>query len=115
MRPNRLIVRAYLARGAWLWVLARALLLAVLVFAPSFAPRDPTLPSPAEMLFRPSPVAMLWTVMLSVMLGWADVGRRRERALLGNLGVRPLHLTAFFAVTAAAGETVVVLVAGFFP
>lgn len=91
MRPNPLVVRAYLARGAKLWVLTRALLIVAFLFANA----DP---------FRLSAVEFVGVITLSAALGFLETRRHRERALLGNLGVSPLVLGAMFTGPALAGE-----------
>jgi hypothetical protein len=91
MRTDPLIVRAYLTRGAKLWLLARALL--TLGFMQ--AAIDP---------FRLSAVAFVTVVVLSVALGFLEIRRHRERALLGNLGVSPFMLGALFTGPALVGE-----------
>ena len=91
MRPNRLIVRAYLLRGARLWLGSRGLVSLMLLLR-GFDP------------LRLSSVAMLTMIVLSVAVCFADTRRLRERALLGNLGVSPFILGALFAGPAIIGE-----------
>lgn len=98
MRPNPLIVRAYLFRGALLWIVTRAAITGVLVLAGGNA-------------LRLSTAALIEVVLLIVALGWIETRRHRERSLLGNLGVSPLALSAFFAGPALLGEIVVRIVA----
>lgn len=91
MCPNLLIARAYVARGARLWVALRGLVTAVLLLG-------------AGDLFRPSFSTASQIVVLSVAIGFVDIHRRRERALLGNLGLGPSAITMFFGVPALLGE-----------
>ena len=91
MRPNPLIARAYVVRGAKLWAVTRAAL--SLAFA--LAGENP---------IRFSTAAMVGVMVLSVSLGYFDVRMRRESTLLGNLGVSASHLAAFFAAPALVGE-----------
>lgn len=93
MRPNALIMRAYLIRGALLWVVARAAITAALVLAG------------ADALIL-SATALVETILLIVALGWIETGRRREHDLLANLAVSPLILSFLFAVPALLGEFV---------
>lgn len=91
MRPNRLIVRAYLSRTARLWLGARALLCGVSLLAG----------------MNPVPLsagAAVEIVLLSVGLSVLETHRRRERALLSNLGIGPFALGALFVAPAMIGE-----------
>jgi len=98
MRPNPLIIRAFLTRGAWLWIGARLLASAVIALAGT-NPLDFSL------------MASLLIVGVSTALGAVDVVRRHERALLENLGVSRMMLLAFFAGPAALGELGIALAA----
>jgi hypothetical protein len=91
MRPNSLVVRAYLFRGALLWIVARAAITGALVLAGSDA-------------VKLSTTALVEVVLLIVALGWIETRRHRETALLANLGVSPLLLSVFFAGPALLGE-----------
>lgn len=91
MRPNRLIVRTYLSRGTQLWLATRAMLSGVFLLAGL----DP---------LRLSTAAAVGTILLSVAVSFLETRRRRERAFLANLGVRPLVLGALFAAPALFGE-----------
>jgi hypothetical protein len=91
MRPNRLIVRAYLSRGARLWLVTRVLLSGVFLLAGT---------NPVQL-----PVATgVEIVLLSIGVSFLETRRRRERAFLANLGVRPVMLGALFAGPAMLGE-----------
>lgn len=92
MWPNSVIVRAYMFRGAKLWLLLRTLLTGLFLLGGS----------PSILL----PVSVLCGVVaLSVFLAFLDTYRYRERVLLGNLGVRPVVLGMLFLIPAAIGET----------
>ena len=101
MRPNPLVVRAYLLRGALLWIVARAAITGALVLAGGDA-------------LKLSTTALVEVVLLIVALGWIETRRRREGALLANLGVSPLILSVFFAGPALLGEFVLRFGAGLF-
>lgn len=94
MRPNSLVVRAYLLRGALLWIVARAAITGALVLAGSDA-------------LRLSTIALVEVVLLIVALGWIETRRRGESVLLANLGVSPILFTFFFAGPALLGESMV--------
>lgn len=96
MLPNRLVVRAYATRGFTLWFLVRLVISALLVMA-------------RENPLRVSPSAVLYIVVIVGVAGFADLKRRHELALLGNLGVSRGYLVAFFAVPAIAGEMLILL------
>ena|SRR5689334_14186861 len=91
MSPNRLIIRAHLRRGARLWLIARAMLSGVFLLAGT----NP---------FRLSAIVAVEIVLLTGAVSFIETHRRRERALLANLGVRPLILGALFAAPALIGE-----------
>jgi len=93
MRPNPLVVQAYLLRGALLWIVARAAIAGALVLAGGDA-------------LTLSTTALVEVVLLIVALGWIETRRRRESALLANLGVSPILLSVFFAGPALLGEFV---------
>jgi hypothetical protein len=94
MRPDRLIVRAYVTRAVKLWLLSRILITVVFVFGSV----DP---------LRLSVAAVLEVVLVVVAIGFLDIRRHHERALLDNLAVSPLTLVALFAGPALVGEIVV--------
>ena len=100
MRPNLLTTRAYLARGARLWIGARLFLSAPLLIAGI---------DPLDLTFK----AAVLIVAVSVMLGAADVYRRHERALLENLGVSRSVIFAVLALPAIVGELVISTAAAF--
>jgi uncharacterized RDD family membrane protein YckC len=91
MRPNRLIVRAYLSRGTRLWLITRAMLSGVFLLAGT---------NPVQL----SAAAGVEIILLSVVVSALETRRRRERAFLANLRVRPLMLGALFAGPAMVGE-----------
>ena len=90
MRPKSLIVRALLVRGLAMWIGARVL--AALVFMFAQIPVTLTVEAAIDL------------VVVAVALGFIDVGRRRERALLANLGIGATALAACLAAPAACGE-----------
>lgn len=83
MLPNSLVWRAYALRSARLWVGARAV--TALVLANAELPPFPR-----------SPGAGFLVVVIGTTLCFADLWRRRERVLTGNLGV---SLWAFAGVS----------------
>ncbi|MGK2961988.1 MAG: hypothetical protein ACSLFK_07545 [Gemmatimonadaceae bacterium] len=98
MRPNRLIVRAYVLRGTRLWLLTRAAIAGVFLLAGT----DPVrLPTPVMVAF----------IVLTVVTCFLDTYRHREGAFLGNLGVGPLHLAAIFVTPVLIGELTLRLLA----
>ena len=100
MRPNPLIARKYLARGARLWIGARILVSALLVLVGMDA---------LNLTFA----ATMMIVGGSLALGIADVYRRHERALLENLAVSRSALVVFFAGPAMLGELTISVAATF--
>lgn len=90
MLPQTLIARAYIARGLRMWFGTRALVTGILLLGASD--------------LRLSLPAMIQVVTLSIALCFVDTHRLRERALLGNLGIRPLTLATLFALPALLGE-----------
>jgi hypothetical protein len=102
MRPNRLIVRAYLSRGTRLWLITRAMLSGVILLAGI----NPV---------RLSAIAGVEIILLSVVVSVLETQRRRERAFLANLGVRPLTLGVLFAGPAVLGEVALRLGGAAFP
>ena len=91
--PDGLIVGTYVRRGAGLWIGMRAV---VTVFT-LLAQGDP---------LRPTAGMTIGIVAVSAALGLLETHRRRERALLGNLGVSLPALALMLAVPAAIGELV---------
>jgi len=94
MRPNRLLVRAFLLRGARIWLLTRLIVTVVSLFADAGAA-------------LPSVTLSTGVVLLAMVLSYADTIRHHERALLANLGIHPFVLAALFAGPAIAGEVIV--------
>lgn len=91
MRLPRTILKAYLRRGATMWLMMRLCVSAVLLFGRE----DP-------LHVAPSTVLMLIAATAGLTL--IDMRRRNERMLIGNLGYRPSVLSAIAVVPAAAGE-----------
>ena len=90
MLPNALIARAYVARGARIWLGARAILMVILWLGQSD--------------LKLSLLASIQVVALSIALSFIDTHRHRERALLGNLGMQPVTVDALFGLPALLGE-----------
>jgi hypothetical protein len=86
-----MIVRAYVGRGARLWLLTRLTVGIVASFA--------TL-NPLDVSTRNS----VGLVVVTAFACAAETTRRRELVLIGNLGVSYVQLAAFFALPAIAGE-----------
>jgi len=93
MLPNQLLARAYISRGARLWLLTRALVCGVFLFVGT---------NPLQL----SAAAIVGIVVLSVVLGFVETYSRRERVFVANLGLRPLWLGGLFAAPAIIGEVV---------
>ena len=100
MRPNPLIIRQYIVRGALLWVGVRLLVSAAVALAGL---------EPLHLTFS----SIMVIVGGSCVLGAVDVHRRHERALLENLAVSRAALVVLFAVPPVLGELRISLVANF--
>ena len=98
MSSNTLLVSRYLLRGSVLWVGVRLMASAALALSKA---------DPLHLTFT----ATLWLVALASALGWADVQRRRESILLGNLGISPLMTIAWFTIPATIGESLLAVAA----
>lgn len=99
MKPDSLIVRSYLWRSATIWLGARLMAAAALTAASS----DPV-PAAANTAGA--------LILITTLLGLADIHRRHERALLGNLGVSRTTLVALLAGPALIGELTLMIVSG---
>jgi hypothetical protein len=77
-----------------LWIVTRATVTGALVLAGGDA-------------IELSMTALVAIVLLIVALGWIETRRRREGALLANLGVSPFMLSVLFAGPALLGEFVI--------
>ena len=86
-----LLARAYVSRGARLWLITRALVSGAFLYLGT----NP---------LRLSAVAVGGIVVLSVVLGFVETYGRRERVFLANLALRPIFLSALFAAPAMIGE-----------
>jgi hypothetical protein len=91
MRPNLLITRNYLARGARLWIGVR-LMGSVMLALAGTNPLHPTF------------TTTMLIVGVSAVLGVVDMHRRHERALLQNLAVSRTSFLVLFAGPALLGE-----------
>ena len=86
-----------------LWVLVHALAFVALLMMGGSGSGAVTSPDP----LRPNP---LWVTVVCVALLLADVRRRGERALWGNLGVSTTQLGALSAGVCLVGETLLAIV-----
>jgi hypothetical protein len=93
-RPNVLVTRKYLARGARLWIGARLLVSALLILSGA---------DPLRLTFA---TAML-IVCGAVVVGLADLYRRHDRVLLENLAVSRTVVFVFLAAPAMLGELLI--------
>ena len=91
MASNTLVTTAFLFRGALLWAVTRATVSLFLVLGGGTGLAIPF-------------IMIVLVVATVVVLGWLDIRRRHERVLLGNLGIRPLLVTALLAGPAVLGE-----------
>lgn len=91
MWPNPILLRAYLLRGALIWLGVRMIVATIVFFAGG---------SPLQL----SAATSLEVVAISVILGFVEFSRRRERALLANLGVSRLILFWICLFPACVGE-----------
>ena len=97
----RCVLRALALRAAVIWALVHVLTFAALAMmqAADGARRlasDPVRPNP------------LWVTVVSTLLLMADVRRRGERALWGNLGVSTTQIAMLAALVCLVGETLLV-------
>ena len=90
--PPRLL-RTLLLRGATLWFLARLMGMAVLA-----AVSDPS-----------SPLLPAWAVVMTATLVLVDLHRRKELALLHNLGITTSSAVVVAATPAIGLEAVLVM------
>ena len=86
-----MLVRAYAARGARLWLATRAAVSVVFLFG-QLNPLDFSISGSMHM------------VAIAVGVSFLETHGRRERALLANLGVRQQMLAVLFIVPALVGE-----------
>jgi hypothetical protein len=91
------IARAYLARGAELWLLIR-LVISALFGATGTDPFHLATPTVAGI------------IALSLALGYIETARHREFVLLGNLSVSRTMLGAMLVAPAVAGEVILRLI-----
>jgi hypothetical protein len=96
LAANRLLVQAYLLRGATLWLLTRILASVMIALADA---------NPLTLSARSS----LLIIVVATTLGFAQTWRLHETVLLGNLGVSRAMLAIWFAVPAVVGELIVSL------
>jgi hypothetical protein len=98
-----MLVRTFVARGFRLWLLTRLLIIAVFFFTGGLG-------GGAENPFKLASIAVASVIAMSVVVGLVETVRRRELALLGNLGVSRGYLVAFYGIPALFGEIVLRLV-----
>ena len=91
MWPNPILLRAYLLRGALIWLGVRMIVAVIVSLAGG---------SPLQL----SAATSLEVVAISVILGFVEFSRRRERALVANLGVSRLVLFWMYLFPASLGE-----------
>jgi hypothetical protein len=94
----RTLIKAYLRRGAILWLTMRLCVSAVA----AFGGEDP---------FHVAPTTILTLIVGSAALMLVDIRRRNERMLIGNLGWRPSVLSCLALIPAAIGELAIHLAA----
>ena len=95
--------RALALRSFVLWALVHALTFVALAMMQGADSAGEVASNPA----RPNP---LWVTVVTTLLLMADVRRRGERALWGNLGVSRTQLAALAALVCVAGETLLAVV-----
>ena len=98
--PHAVIALPFIVRGLPLWLFVRVAFLLVVLFNGE----------DAASLMEWQPGTALGLLLLTVILGVVDVRRRRERVLLGNLGVSDLQLASFFALSAVMGELLLAVI-----
>jgi hypothetical protein len=94
--PNRLIIQAYAVRGFKLWLLTRLAIGLVGLFG-------------GQTLAPDSAVVSFYIVLICAAVNVAEIKRRHERALLGNLGLTRAHLATLFVAPAIVGELLIFL------
>ncbi len=104
LRLDGFLARALLVRGLWLWAGIRALLLVMgagflLARGSGVAPFGHTLMN-----------LHLLVVELLALLAVADLARRREFVLFGDLGLGPLRATALYVIPGALLEAALLVV-----
>jgi hypothetical protein len=101
--PAPPVARAYLLRGAVLWLCARGVFAVVTLFAGG--------PDAARVGLVDAPSAAAPAVVpLAVLLGLVDRRQWGQRALLGNLGIAAHTSAALSALAAGLGEAALALV-----
>jgi hypothetical protein len=91
MQLPPVVIRAYLRRGAVIWLTMRLCVSVVL----AFGREDP---------LRLAPATVFLLVIGSGGLMLADIRRRHERMLIGNLGIQPVTVSCLAFVPAVIGE-----------
>jgi hypothetical protein len=96
---SAIVLRAYFPRAVWLWSLTRAAGTSLFALAGT---------SPAQI----SVETRIHYVLLAVAVCFVDLWVRRERALLGNLGVSRVAMASIFVAAAVIGELALLLAFG---
>ena|SRR5687768_6886832 len=99
--PHLSIVRRYAARGFVLWVLARLMMMAVAIFGALIPLRE---------VVRWSASGAIGMLGVCAVLGFVDVRVRRERTLLGNLGIDDREVVVMYIAAAVVGELLLAMV-----
>jgi hypothetical protein len=99
--PNRYL-GTLLVRGAALWALARALIIALAMFIAAAANLDAV--SATDIALGTNVVLATWRVIMSAALVLVDLYRRHELALLSNLGVTTASAVALGVIPAGLIE-----------
>lgn len=102
MPVHPVVMRTYALRSAQMWVGMRAMAAVYLAFnnAPAF-PR--------------SPGALIFFVLVTVAVCIAEMQLRRERMLIGNLGMSPWTLGGISAIPPLLAEACIVATAALLP
>ena len=102
--PAAVVLRTYLLRGVRFWIYARLVIAFLLLISDG---SDAAVHS----IFGAPGASAPQVVGLSMVLCAIDVWMRKERALLGNLAISAVTLTAIFVAAAVAGELALYLLA----
>jgi hypothetical protein len=99
LRSAAFLAIPFVPRAVTLWVCARLLAVVALAFA-----TQPPLPRNAS--------TAVYMTLVAVALGFVDVHRRHEQALLGNLGIGKPTFALWCAIPAILGELALILLLG---
>ncbi len=101
--PDASILAPLLRRAAGLWILVRIAVVGLAAIAPG---------GDDVALLHWHPPGAIGSIAACALLGFIDTRRRKERALLANLGVADRELVAIFVTPAIFGEIVLAFVLG---